>query len=158
FGDSLRAVGGLGDLSASDSSTRLGDALAALAAEMRGRELSQVVVVSDGRSNAGREVPAALTIPPGRRVPLNTIAAGDPSPPPEARIAGVTAPEVALVGDTVTLEVSVAARGYPGAPSTVTLTDGGSHAELAREEFTLADAPGATQQVVRISFVPETEG
>jgi len=158
FGDSLRAVGGLNDLTASDSSTRIGDALAALAAEMRGRELSQVVLVSDGRSNAGRDAQAALTILSGRRVPVNTIGVGDPAVPRDVRISGVTAPEVALAGDTVTLEVSVAARGFPGQLSTLTVTDGATQAELAREDFRLSESQGATEQGVRISFVPETEG
>ncbi len=158
FGDSLRAVGGVADLVASDGSTRLGDALAALAAEMRGRELSQVVLVSDGRSNAGRDAQAALTILGGRRVPVSTIGVGDPAVPRDVRIAGVTAPEVALAGDTVTLEVSVAARGYPGELTALTLTDAGSGAELAREDFRLSEAAGATEQVVRIGFQPEAEG
>jgi len=158
FGDNLRAVGGLADLKAADGSTRLGDALAALAAETRGREVSQVILVSDGKSNAGREAQAALTILTGRRIPVNTIGVGDPDVPRDVRISGVTAPEVALAGDTVTLEINVASRGYPGAPSVLTITDTGSRAELAREDFRLAESTGSTEQSVRVSFVPETDG
>jgi len=158
FGDTLRAVGRLDDLAAADGSTRLGDALASLVAETRGRELSQVIVVSDGKSNAGRDPQAALSALLGRSVPVQTVGVGDPDVPPDLRIAGVTVPEVALVGDTVTLEVSVAARGFPGQPASLTLTDASSGEELARQDFSLADAQGTTEQVVRIGFLPEREG
>ncbi|HZM00634.1 MAG TPA: VWA domain-containing protein [Planctomycetota bacterium] len=158
FGDTLRAVGSLDDLAAADGSTRLGDALAALVAETRGRELSQVIVVSDGKSNAGRDPQAALSALLGRSVSVHAIGVGDPDVPPDLRVAGVTVPEVALVGDTVTLEVAIAARGFPGQPASLTLTDASSGEELARQDFSLADAPGTTEQVVRIGFLPEREG
>ncbi len=158
FGNSLRAVGSLDDLAAADSETRIGDAVAALAAETRGRVLSQVVLVTDGRVNAGRDVMAALTSLTGRRVPISTVGVGDPEIPRDVRISNITSPEVALAGDTVTLEVSVAARGYPGRRSSVTVTDADSGLDLAAESFDLADAEGATEQLVRVSFVPAQEG
>jgi len=160
FGDALRALGDADDLLAADGTTRLGDALAGLAAETRGRDLSAVLLVSDGRSNAGREALAALSILAGRAVPVHTIGVGNPEIPRDVRVANVVAPEVALAGDTVTLEVSVASRGFPGQPASIVVTDTNSRMELAREDFTLADAePGeATEQVARIGFVPEVEG
>ncbi|MHC5212044.1 MAG: hypothetical protein ACYTG2_15100 [Planctomycetota bacterium] len=158
FGDTLRAVGGLNDLVASDGTTRLGDALAALVAETRGRELAQVLLVSDGRSNAGRDAQAALSALLGRQLRVSTIGVGDPDVPPDVRISGVTVPEVALAGDTVTLEVSVGARGFRGQPVSLTVSDRETRTELARQDFRLADAEGATEQVVRIGFVPELEG
>jgi hypothetical protein len=157
-GESLRALGGLSDLAAADGSTRLGDALAALAAETRGRDLSAVVLASDGRSNAGRDPLAALAALSGRRVPLHVLGVGDPAVPHDVRLAGVTVPEVALAGDTVTLEAAVAARGFPGAPATLLAVDESTGAELAREDFRLADDEGATEQVVRLGFVPPGEG
>jgi uncharacterized membrane protein len=160
FGDSLRALGDANDLLAADGTTRLGDALAGLAAETRGRDLSAVLLVTDGRSNAGREALAALSILSGRGVPVHTIGVGNPEIPRDVRIANVTSPEVALAGDTVTLEVSVAARGFPGQPVTIVVTDAVTNRELVREEFTLAEAEAgdATEQVVRIGFVPDVEG
>lgn len=158
FGESLRAIGGLSDLRASDGETRLGDALANLAAETRGRELAQVVVVSDGRVNAGRDTIAALAALSARRVPVNALGVGDPQVPRDVRIQHVTAPEVALAGDTVTLEVAVGARGYPGQASHVVVRDAGSGLELARTEFELAAGEGATEQMVRVAFVPDAEG
>ncbi len=158
FGDSLHAVGGLSDLVAQDGSTRLGDALAALGAETRGRDVSQVVLVSDGRANAGRDVAAALGPLIARGIPVNAVGVGDPDVPADLRIGAITAPEVALAGDTVTLEVAVAARGFGGAYTDVVVreTDGGR--ELSRQAFTLADDEGITEQVVRVGFVPDREG
>lgn len=161
FGDTLRAVGGLGDLQAADGETRLGDAIAALAAETRGRELAQVIVVTDGRVNAGRDVQAAVAAQPGGGVPLNTIGVGDPDVPRDVRIANITSPEVALAGDTVTLEVSVAARGHSGQLGVLTVTDSERGFELAREDIRLAESEGPaqqTEQLVRVSFIPEVEG
>ena len=161
FGSSLRALGGLDDLAASDGETRLGDALAALAAETRGRELNQVVLVTDGRVNAGRDPLAALGALSARQVPVNAIGVGDPEVPRDVRIASITSPEVALAGDTVSFEVSVAARGYAGQPSQLTIAEEGGGRELARVDFRLAGEPGsteATEQLVRVSFVPEVEG
>ena len=158
FGNSLRAIGSLDDLAATDSETRMGDALAALSAETRGRVLSQVVLVTDGRVNAGRDVTAALASLSGRRVPINTVGVGDPEIPRDVRVSNVIAPEVALAGDTVTLEVSVASRGFAGESSRLTVTDAESGVDLASERFDLADDEGATEQMVRISFVPEVEG
>jgi len=158
FGEGLRALGGLSDLAAADGSTALGDALASLAAETRGRQLAQVLVVTDGRSNAGREPAAAVTALSARRVPLHFVGVGDPDVPPDVRVASVNAPEIALAGDTVSFEVSVAARGFPGAPATLVITDSSNGAELAREDFRLADTAGASEQVVRVGFVPAVEG
>jgi uncharacterized membrane protein len=158
FGSSLRAIGSMDDLVAADGETRIGDALAALAAETRGRVLSQVVLVTDGRVNAGRDVPAALTSLTGRGVPVNTVGVGDPEIPRDVRISNITSPEVALAGDTVTLEVSVAARGFPGRMSSITVTDAESGIDLSQESFHLSDAEGATEQLVRVSFVPAKEG
>jgi hypothetical protein len=158
FGDTLRAIGGLDDLIASDGTTHLGDALAALVAETRGRELAQVLLVSDGRSNAGRDTQAALSALLARQLRVSAIGVGDPDVPPDLRISGVTVPEVALAGDTVTLEVSVGARGFSGQPVSLTIIDRATRIELARQDFRLADAEGATEQVVRIGFVPELEG
>jgi uncharacterized membrane protein len=161
FGSSLRALGDLDDLAAADGETRLGDALAALAAEARGRELTQVVVVTDGRVNAGRDPLAALSALSTRQVPVHVLGVGDPEVPRDVRIANVTAPEVALAGDTVNLEVSVAARGYGGEDAQVTVTDNETKRELARADIRLPGEVGsseAAEQLVRVSFVPEVEG
>ncbi|RKY16145.1 MAG: hypothetical protein DRQ55_18605, partial [Planctomycetota bacterium] len=161
FGSSLRALGGLDDLAAADGETRLGDALAALAAEARGRELTQVVLVTDGRVNAGRDPLAALASLATRQVPVSVVGVGDPEVPRDVRIADVTAPEVALAGDTVTLEVSVAARGYGGDVAQLSVTHAETHEQLARVDVVLPGDPGSSevaQQLVRVSFVPEIEG
>jgi hypothetical protein len=158
FGSSLQAIGSLDDLPATTAETRIGDALASLAAETRGRALAQVVLVTDGRVNAGRDVTAATASLSGRQVPINTVGVGDPEVPRDLRISNITAPEVALAGDTVTLEVSVAARGFPGETSMLTVTNSETGAVLAQVAYHLADQTGATEQMVRVSFVPQAEG
>lgn len=163
FGESLRAVEGPAELHAADAETRLGEALSSLAADTRGRELAQVVLVTDGRGNAGRGVEAVLASLPGGGVPVNTVGVGDPAVPRDVRLSQITAPEVALAGDTVTLEVAVSARGFMGEVTRLSITDARDDLELASVPVTLAAPEGVapseqTEQLVRISFVPEAEG
>ena len=55
FADTAVPVGGLSDLAAEGQSTRLGDALAEVVKQFRGRRLANILLVSDGRSNRGRD-------------------------------------------------------------------------------------------------------
>lgn len=74
------------------NSTRLGDAVDKLLAELKGKTLSGIVVVSDGASNVGRDVRPANERAKNSGVRLVTVGVGGTEPPLNVQIARVIAP------------------------------------------------------------------
>ncbi len=156
FGPSLVPLSTFGDLRAEGESTRLGDALAGAVREFRGRGLSAIVVVSDGRSNRGRDPRDAAFTAVNQQIPVHTVGVGDPSEPRNVEVTGVNAPTVALVGDEITFKINLWSSGYGGRPVVLILTDTSSNATLATREFTLNDGGGEQQE--QLYWKPELEG
>jgi hypothetical protein len=73
-------------------STRLGDSVDKLLAEVKGRTLSGVVVFSDGASNAGRDTRPANTRAKAGGTRLLAVGVGSAEPPVNLQIAKLTAP------------------------------------------------------------------
>jgi hypothetical protein len=155
FGATVTPIASLGDLRAEGESTRLGDALASSVREFRGRGLSAVVLVSDGRSNRGRDPRDAAYLALNQQIPVYTVGVGDPSEARNIELTGVNAPTVALVGDEVTFKVNIWSSGYGGRPVILTLkkSDG---AVLATRDFALNDSGGEQQE--QLYWRPELEG
>ncbi len=86
--------------------THLGDALAKALAGARGRFATDVVIVTDGRSNGGLDPLDAARAAASAGLPVHTIVVGDTRPEKNAVLELVEAPETALEGD----ELSFAAR------------------------------------------------
>ncbi len=156
FGPALNPVGGLDDLRAEGESTRLGDALASTVREFRGRGLSAVVVVSDGRSNRGRDPRDAAYTALNRQVPVYTVGVGAPSGARNVEITGVSAPTVVLVGDEVTFRVNIWSSGFDGRPVTLSLKNRDDGSELATRDFELREGGGEQQE--QLYWKPEIEG
>ncbi len=158
FGSSLNRIGGLDGLRAEGESTRLGDALAGAVEDFRGRDLSALVLVSDGRSNRGRDPRDAARLASNRQIPVHTVGVGDPSEPRNVELTGVNAPTVALTGDEVTFRVNIRSRGYEGRPVVLTLREGGERAGdvLASRDFILKEGGGEQQE--QLYWRPEIEG
>ncbi len=126
--------------------TNLGDALVQALSTNRGRHVTDVVVLSDGRSNGGLDVAEAARIAGTNGVPVHTVVIGDTRPQRNAILELVEAPGEALEGDEVAVTVRVLGRGTePGERTTVQLEelgdDGASARVLAEEEVAL-DAAG----------------
>lgn len=156
FGPALNPVGGVDDLRSEGESTRLGDALSSTVREFRGRGLSAVVVVSDGRSNRGRDPRDAAYAALNRQVPVYTVGVGAPSGARNVEITGVSAPTVVLVGDEVTFRVNVWSSGFDGRPVTLTLRKHDDGSELASRDFELREGGGEQQE--QLYWKPEIEG
>ncbi len=156
FGPSLVPVSTLDDLRAEGESTRLGDSLASAVREFRGRGLSAIVIVSDGRSNRGRDPRDAAFVAVNQQIPVHTVGVGDPSEPRNVEVTGVNAPTVALVGDEVTFKINLWSSGYGGRRVALVLTDTSSNATLASRQFTLNDGGGEQQE--QLYWKPELEG
>jgi uncharacterized membrane protein len=96
--------------------TRLGDALRAALKEVRGQPLAGVVIITDGRQNAGEDAVQAAQVYKTRNVPLYTVGIGDPSEPKDFDVS-VDGPDIILPDDQSELTVWVRYKGYTGISS-----------------------------------------
>ena len=87
------------DLEPRAPATRIGDCLRQVMRELRGLPLAAVVVISDGRQNAGEDpTQIAGTQFKTQRIPLFTVSVGDPSEPKDIELT-IDGPEAILPED-----------------------------------------------------------
>ncbi|MEO0650699.1 MAG: hypothetical protein AAFZ65_08475, partial [Planctomycetota bacterium] len=91
--------------------THVGDAVLRALQSARGRNLTEIVVLSDGRSNGGTQPLEAARIASVAGVPVHTVTIGDTRPERNAVIELVEAPETALEGDELSFTVRIVGRG-----------------------------------------------
>lgn len=127
-------IRGLDELTARGNRTTLGDALDLHLAANAGSSLDAVIVVSDGRNNAGLdpvEVAGGYAL---RGIPIHTVGVGDPEPPRNAWLVGPPGPKEALREEQVGFDVTLRAEGLRGERVRVDLhgaRDGGPFQPLA---------------------------
>lgn len=87
--------------------TRIGECLRQLSRELRGMPLAGVVIISDGRQNAGEDpVQVASSQFKSQRVPIFAVAVGDPSEPKDIELTA-DGPDVILPDDPAEVTASV---------------------------------------------------
>jgi len=96
--------------------TRIGDCLRAGLKELRGQPLAGVVIISDGRQNAGEDAVQAAQLCKTQRVPLFTVGVGDPSEPKDFEIS-VDGPDAILPDDPTDVTPMIRFKGYTGIDS-----------------------------------------
>ncbi|MDR3634005.1 MAG: VWA domain-containing protein [Isosphaeraceae bacterium] len=111
----------LDDFKPSRGVSPLGDALRDVLASHRGRSVAAVVLVTDGRSNAGEDPLRAAEAATRQGIPIFTIAAGAEEGPRNVRLAEIEASPVVFARDPMTLGVVVEARGLKDAEGTIVL-------------------------------------
>ncbi|HTF87028.1 MAG TPA: hypothetical protein VK843_01375 [Planctomycetota bacterium] len=124
------------------ASTQLGDALSGVIAAHRGRHVTDVVVISDGRSNAGLAALDGARAAAAAGIPVHTVLLGDSRREKNVLIEIVEAPTTALEGDEIAVIVRVVGRGVDaGARSSVQLEELHANAATvaAEEEVDLSD-------------------
>lgn len=156
FADGTAPVGGLSDLTSEGESTRIGDALAEVVKQYRGRRLANILLVSDGRSNRGRDPEEGARLAAADQVPVYAVGVGDPAVSRNIAVEGVNAPSVVLVHDEVIFKVDLSSRGYEGRPVTILLKDKKDGALLARGDAELKGG-GEVQQVL-LYWQPQRAG
>lgn len=118
------------------SSTQIGDALTAAIGAHRGRHVTDVLLISDGRSNSGASAIDAARAAQAAGLAVHTLLLGDSRREKNARIELVEAPTTALEGDEIAASVRVVGRGMDADARTSVqleeLTDGSPR--LAHEE------------------------
>jgi hypothetical protein len=91
--------------------THIGDALSQILSTARGGNLTDVVVVSDGRNNGGVAPLDVGTAAHASGIPVHTVLVGDTHPEKNLVVELVEAPESVLEGDEIALRARVRSRG-----------------------------------------------
>jgi len=118
FDKSAAALADPGSLSAQGLATHLGDSLAGALASHRGRHVTDVIIVSDGRSTGGSPAVDAARSAAAAGIPVHSLLVGDVRPERNLNLELVEAPPNVLEGDEFGVSVRVTSRGLP--PGTMT--------------------------------------
>lgn len=108
-------------LAPTGSETRLGESLNELVGQLAGRTLSGIVVLTDGRNNAGLDPTAAKLRAERSQTKLLTVGIGSEKPSLNLRLAGIQSPTDVHRGDPFDLAVTVQSSGVTNQSGTVTL-------------------------------------
>jgi hypothetical protein len=111
----------LGEIEAGRPISPLGDALRGALASHRGRPVAGIILISDGRSNAGEDPLRIAEVAARREVPIFAVAAGADEGPRNVRLAEIDASPVVFARDPMILAVVVEARGLRDAEAKVVL-------------------------------------
>ncbi len=125
FAGELAPLGEVSQLSGHGSTTQIGAALSQALTSSRGRHVTSVLIVSDGRQNGGLPASEAARGAASRGVPVHSVVVGDTRPERNALLELSEAPENALEGDEVAVSLRVVGRG----------TQGGERASVVLEEI-----------------------
>ena len=144
FSESASPIANPGLLDGRGSATHLGDALAQALAAQRGGHLTDVVIVSDGRSNGGLPPLDAARAAGSAGVPVHALIVGDTRSEKNAVLELVDAPGEALEGDELGVTVRVRGRGLEAEERAQLLLeeldqDGASTRVLAEQEAALSE-------------------
>jgi hypothetical protein len=115
FADAVVPLTGLDDLSSRGSATHVGGALAQALAAHRGRHVTDVLILSDGKSNGGNPASEAARTAASLGIAVHTVVIGDTRPERNAVIELVEAPTNVLEGDEIAVTVRVLGRGTDSA-------------------------------------------
>ncbi|HEV3342821.1 MAG TPA: hypothetical protein VG125_20785 [Pirellulales bacterium] len=139
--------------------TAIGDAINDALTLHRGQPIAGILLVTDGRSNAGLDARTAAAAAGKAGVPVVSLAAGTPEGPRNVRLAGIEASPVVFLRDPADLSVLVESRGLKDAPASVVLEqrqDDGTWKEVAREPIILGE--DAALKRINFRITPEALG
>ncbi len=123
FADDLAPIGSGTKLVGRGAATGVGDAIRSALAGHRGRYVTDLVIVSDGRSNTGTVPEEAAATARTAGIQINTVLVGDERTEVNLAVELVDAPEAVLEGDQVEIAARVSARGADAGTVTLTLEE-----------------------------------
>ena len=124
-------------LAATGSESRMGDAINSILEQERGSPLAGIVVISDGRNNAGVDPLMTISEATLQGVPIHTVGMGTAKNPLNVRTVDIEAPKRVFPGDRFRLTALLQASGLEGKQITVQLRrrpGGQKNAGMAIEE------------------------
>lgn len=142
FAENLEPLTGTAALEARGHATHVGDALQQALSAARGHHVTDVVILSDGRSNGGLAALEAARAAAAAGLPVHTVVVGDTRPERNVVVEIAEAPSSALDGDEVEVSVRVLARGVTGRPKARVVL-----VELGNEREGLGARPVAESEV-----------
>jgi hypothetical protein len=137
----------------------LGDALRGVLAVHRGRPVAGIVLVSDGRSNAGEDPLRVAESLARLNIPIFPVAAGGEEGPRNVRVVEIVASPVVFASDPMTLSVIVEARGLRDADAELILeqrVNGAEWQQVANQRIPLGD--DGIQKRTSFRIVPKVVG
>ncbi len=111
--------------------TRLGDAVKFILDRELGNPLAGVIVMTDGRSNAGLDPKSVIASAKSARVPLYVVGLGSERSPPNLRMLEVDVPQRLYPGDKFSLSAILGSSGFAGKTATVQVLAGPEGADPA---------------------------
>lgn len=138
-------------LTAKGTATRLDAPFALLSDSLRRKNVRALVVLSDGRYNAGTN---PLFEAEGLGVPVYTVGLGDSVEPRDLSVQQVFTNDIAYVGSDLPVEVRVKSSGYASGLASVTLRDDAGI--VATQQIALA--PGTNEYTTSFVYRPRAEG
>lgn len=177
FAEGVEPLPALDGLAARGRATHVGDALQAALAMHRGRHVTDVVILSDGRSTGGVSPLEAARAAGAAGIPVHTVIVGDARPEKNLIVELAEAPTSVLEGDEIAIAVRVVGRGLEaGAKVRVILEelargDGGAPRPLVEEDVSADDSgarvvlvappealePGGTERRFRVRVPPRND-
>jgi hypothetical protein len=139
-------------LSATGTSTALGDSIRQVLSRSRGQGLAGIILATDGVSNSGSSALAAAEMARSAGVPLYIYGVGI-SAPRDVVVASLFARDVCFIDDAVPVLVRVRGQGMTGQSTTVRLKVGDKLVDEKPITFT-SDA----ELAVPMSFTPREKG
>lgn len=109
--------------------TRLGDAIKSILDRETGNPLAGLVVLTDGRSNAGLAPRATVPTAQNSRVPLYVVGLGSDQSPPNVQLVELDVPRRLYPGDRFSLLALIGSTGFSGKTVTVQISAGPIDAE-----------------------------
>jgi hypothetical protein len=158
FSESAQPLASLEAAKGRGAGTHVGSSVGQVLAAGRGRHVTDVLVLSDGRSNGGLPVLEAARAAGAAGIPVHTVVIGDTRPERNAVVELVEAPSDALEGDELAVTVRVLGRGVADVASVHVVLeeldeDGIGPRLLAEEEAALGEGG---ERVVLIA--PQRDG
>jgi hypothetical protein len=148
--DVASALEGVKTLRAEEAndSSQLGTAVRQVLNDFRGSSLAAVIMMTDGVTTEGEDLPKVAKYARHVGVPLFFVGIGDAREVRDLYLHDVRAPDSMLIGDTLVIEVGVTAQGYNGLRVPVTLKEKGNAEVLETVEAKIE--PG--QKSVKVVF------
>lgn len=123
FAENLAPLSDLQSLTARGSATHLGSAVGSALASQRGKHVTDIVVLSDGRNTGGIDPVQAALSARATGTQIHTVLVGDPNPEVNLTLELLDAPPSVLQGDEISIQLRVTAQGVTSGSSEVWLEE-----------------------------------